>query len=366
MDGSSGEASLTSREVPLEGLPQLAQGAGEGAGDRALVDVKDGRNFLVAEAFGAKLEDLELTGGGDAGEPAADLVAALGGVEVRRFGCGGGVTDFVFGPGADLGLGARAGDVAAHGTVEPFAGLGDGDALAPESEQVQEGLLDGFLGLAAVGRTDGGEAQQAGFEITTLDRVWQSRKPTQSVEIAERTSWGDYPGLTQWATGVVENGKDTTWKGALRRALDNATSDLDKVYEDALRPYSIDPWRLRDDYLPALLKGHTPDEFLSERIPSISAKAADVVKVSLQAQRLIQRMYNSYTFTDNVLDGRQPRYAIACAAAALSMVQDVSGLDLNDRLPLDLAVVTSPGTSLSGADMLRDALREFDLSLLGS
>lgn len=162
MDGNRGEASLTSREVPLEGLPQLAQGAGEGAGDRALVDVKDGRNFLVAEAFGAKLEDLELTGGGDAGEPAADLVAALGGVEVRRFGCGGGVTDFVFGPGADLGLGARAGDVAAHGTVEPFAGLGDGDALAPESEQVQEGLLDGFLGLAAVGRTEGGEAQQAG------------------------------------------------------------------------------------------------------------------------------------------------------------------------------------------------------------
>jgi len=91
-----------------------------------------------------------------------------------------------------------------------------------------------------------------------------------------------------------------------------------------------------------------------------------VVKVSLQAQRLIQRMYNSYTFTDNVLDGRQPRYAIACAAAALSMVQEVSGLDLNDRLPLDLAVVTSPDTSLNGADLLRDALREFDLTLLGS
>jgi alpha-amylase/alpha-mannosidase (GH57 family) len=208
------------------------------------------------------------------------------------------------------------------------------------------------------------EAQQAGFEITTLDRIWQSRKPTQSVTIAERTSWGDYPGLTQWATGVVEHGKDTTWKGALRRALDNATSDLDKVYEDALRPYSVDPWRLRDDYLPALLKGHTPDEFISERIPSISSKAADVVKVSLQAQRLIQRMYNSYTFTDNVLDGRQPRYAIACAAAALSMVQDVTGLDLNDRLPLDLAVVTSPDSAVTGGDMLRESLQMFDLTLL--
>lgn len=208
------------------------------------------------------------------------------------------------------------------------------------------------------------EAQQAGFEVTTLDRVWQNRQPTQTVMIAERTSWGDYPGLTQWATGIVENGKDTTWKGALRRALDNATSDLDRVYEDALRPYGIDPWRLRDAYLPALLKGMTPDAFISERIPAINAQAADVVKVSLQAQRLIQRMYNSYTFTDNVLDGRQPRYAIACAAAALSMVQEVSGLDLNDRLPVDLAVVTSPDSNLTGADMLREAVQEFELTLL--
>ncbi|MEZ4671631.1 MAG: hypothetical protein R3E39_27320 [Anaerolineae bacterium] len=75
-------------------------------------------------------------------------------------------------------------------------------------------------------------------------------------------------------------------------------------------------------------------------------------------------MYNSYTFTDNKLDGTQPRYAIACAAAALSLAQEATGRDLNDRLPADLAVVTSPGVTVTGADMLRDAIRDYNLSFM--
>lgn len=71
-------------------------------------------------------------------------------------------------------------------------------------------------------------------------------------------------------------------------------------------------------------------------------------------------MYNSYTFTDNQLDGRQPRYAIACATTALSLAQrEATGRDMNDRLPVDLAVVTSPNTSVTGTEMLHDAIREF-------
>lgn len=64
------------------------------------------------------------------------------------------------------------------------------------------------------------------------------------------------------------------------------------------------------------------------------------------------------------LDGRQPCYAVACAATALSLAQAATGRDMNDRFPADLAVVTSPNTSVTGTDMLNDAIREFDLSLM--
>ena len=90
----------------------------------------------------------------------------------------------------------------------------------------------------------------------------------------------------------------------------------------------------------------------------------ETLKVLFQTQRMTQRMYNSYTFTGDQLDSRQPRYAIACAAMALAMAQQATGRDVNDRLPLDLAVVTSTDTTVTGADMLRDVVKEFDLELM--
>jgi hypothetical protein len=74
-------------------------------------------------------------------------------------------------------------------------------------------------------------------------------------------------------------------------------------------------------------------------------------------------MYSSSTFTDDRLDGRQPRYAIACAAAALSIAQKATSHDLAERLLPDLAVVSSPSSPVSGADILRGVIEELELDL---
>ncbi len=248
------------------------------------------------------------------------------------------------------------------------------NALAPARKSIGSLLL-----LATAGETFGHhfagedqflywlvqhEASKAGYELTTLDEVYLNTKPLQTVKIVERSSWGDQPGLSQWFMGAVEGGKDTTWKGALRRALDNAASDLDRIYEDFVTPFGIDPYLLRDQYVPAVFQGQTTDAFIAEKLPKMKEKQRQQLASLFQAQRLTQRMYNSYTFTDNQLDGRQPRYAIACAATALSLAQQATGRDMNDRLPVDLAVVSSPDTNVTGTDMLQDAIREFDLSLM--
>ncbi len=248
------------------------------------------------------------------------------------------------------------------------------NALAPARKSV-----DSLLLLATAGETFGHhyageeqflywlvqhEASKAGYELITLDQAFLNNEPIQTVQIVERSSWGDQPGLSQWFIGGIENGKDTTWKGALRRALDNAASDLDRIYEDLITPFGVDPYILRDQYVPAIFAGQTPEQFIAEKLPKMKDKQAQQLKVLFQAQRLTQRMYNSYTFTDVQLDGRQPRYAIACAATALALAQSTTGRDLSDRLSADLAVVTSPHTSVTGTDMLQDAMRDFDLSLM--
>jgi alpha-amylase/alpha-mannosidase (GH57 family) len=248
------------------------------------------------------------------------------------------------------------------------------NALAPARKNIGSLLL-----LATAGETFGHhyagedqflywlvqhEASKAGYELTSLDEVFLNTNPTHTVKIVERSSWGDQPGLSQWFMGAVENGKDTTWKGALRRALDNTASDLDRIYEDLITPFGVDPYLLRDEYLPAIFQGQTPETFIVEKLPKMKEKQRQQLVALLQAQRLTQRMYNSYTFTDTKLDGRQPCYAVACAATALSLAQEATGRDMNDRLQADLAVVTSPDTSVTGTNMLRDAIRDFDLSLV--
>lgn len=207
------------------------------------------------------------------------------------------------------------------------------------------------------------EAAQAGYEVTTLDRYFVGHAPTQTITIEERSSWGDHRGLSHWATGYANANMDTTWKGALRRALDNAASEIDGVYEDLVKPHNVNPWTLRSDYIPALFSGMTPEEFIKERIPGIKKADIETLKVLFQTERMTQRMYNSYTFTGDQLDGRQPRYAIACAAMALAMAQEATGRDLTDRLTLDLAVVTSSSTPVTGADLLREVVKEFDLEM---
>lgn len=205
------------------------------------------------------------------------------------------------------------------------------------------------------------EAQAVGYIVTHLDRHFSAFPPQQTVKIHEPSSWSDQRGLAHWATGEARPDRDTTWKGALRRALDNAASELDRTYEDLMRPLDVEPWHLRDRYAPVLLGALSADEFLSQHIPDVDSGTAEHIKVLLAAQELIQRAYTSYTFTNDALDSRQPRYAIACMAVALDLAQKATGRYLSERLRPDLAVVMSDG--LSGTDILRSVVEEFGLEL---
>lgn len=207
------------------------------------------------------------------------------------------------------------------------------------------------------------EAASVGYKIVSLDDLYAQRQAAGTVTIEDPSSWSDERGLASWATGQVTAHGDTTWRGALRRALDNVASELDRAYEDLVRRYNLDPWRLRGNYAPVLLGTMTFEAFLAESAPAVTGADADALRDLLSAQELAQRMYNSYTFTADRLDSPQPHYAIACAAAALTMAQKATGRDMDDRLLSDFTVVTAPDSSLTGADILRAVVAEFDLDL---
>jgi alpha-amylase/alpha-mannosidase (GH57 family) len=207
------------------------------------------------------------------------------------------------------------------------------------------------------------EARSAGYEMVTLDEISLKHPPAHPVQIEERSSWSDQQGLANWATGTADGKVDTTWKGGLRRALDNVTSELDRAFEVVLRSQGLDPWTIRDQYAPVLLGEITSEAFVDRHAPKLQDVERRQLGELLRTQELAQRMYSSSTFTDDRLDGRQPRYAIACAAAALSIAQKATSHDLAERLLPDLAVVSSPSSPVSGADILRGVIEELELDL---
>lgn len=204
------------------------------------------------------------------------------------------------------------------------------------------------------------EAQHAGFEITTLDQYFIQHPPKKVIRVEERTSWGVATGLNEWTTGQIDAGHDTTWKGALRRALDNTTSEIDHAYATAVQGYQLDPWALRNQYVSVMLGVEDAEAWITQHIPDVDHKNKKQLLKLFHAQQLAQHMYTSYTFTDNQLDGRQPYYAITCAALAANLVRQAGFADVGERLAQDLAVMTSKDTPVTGATILREVLAALD------
>ena len=207
------------------------------------------------------------------------------------------------------------------------------------------------------------EAPSVGYRTTTLDHFFNRAAPQGTISIEEPSSWSDQHGLANWATGHTGANRNTLWKGALRRALDHVASELDQAYEELARTHDFDPWKLRDRYAPVLLGEMDEGDFTAEFAPSVNAESQAQLAALLRAQELSQRMYNSYTFTGDDLAGRQPRYAIACAAAGLAIAQEATGRFLADRLRSDLAVVTSPSGDLTGTEMLHSVIADYSIPL---
>ncbi len=206
------------------------------------------------------------------------------------------------------------------------------------------------------------EALAVGFRMISLDRYFTENPPSVAIEIEEPSSWSDQHGLAHWATG--QGSADTLWKGTLRRALDNTASEIDRAYEELTHQYHLDPWRLREHYARVMLGQMDTEAFAAEYAPALKSKESKSLLDLLAAQEMTQRMYTSYTFTGNDLDSPQPRYAIACAAGALSLAQRVTQNDeLSERLIADLRVVTAENTSKTGENILKDIITEFELEL---
>lgn len=201
------------------------------------------------------------------------------------------------------------------------------------------------------------EAASAGFEVTTLARDLRDHPPTAEVQLKEHTAWNCGHNLARWSTGCECTPGDTHWKGALRRALDTFANQLDDAYVSNARKLGADPWPLREHYVRLRLGQCTESQLLAEAgLSHLTALQADMLLDLLRSQFYRQRMYVSSSFYYDDLDRAEPRFAIANAARANQWVQHATGQNFNASFRRDLTLAASNRSSVTGAQLLDEAL----------
>jgi len=206
------------------------------------------------------------------------------------------------------------------------------------------------------------EAGAMGYKVITLNDYLQETPPTDTVKLKMFSSWSCYHGVARWATGCACTPGDSTWKGALRRALDNLSGDLDELYQDVMKAHGVNPWIVRDGYANVWLGDMEGAAYLSQYIDNLSSEDSERILALLKAQVQIMQAYTSGTFYYEDFDRPEPRYAIACAAYAIYLARSATGDDLGRRFRNELYMAHSGRSPLSGSQVFDEIQAEYGFS----
>ncbi|HLF01651.1 MAG TPA: DUF3536 domain-containing protein [Anaerolineales bacterium] len=203
------------------------------------------------------------------------------------------------------------------------------------------------------------EANAVNQTVTTLERDLRDNPPQAEITIKEYTSWSCPHGLGRYAAGCDCTPGASNWKGALRRALDNLSNNLDTHYLNAVETFELDPLKLRNDYVQVTLGQTSVAELLAAH--GITKAVEDTIGrigLLLAAAYFRQRMYTASTFKYEDLSRPEPRYAIANGLQAIRLTQKATGVDLLPAFRRDIAQAVSNKSGQTGAQILDALLAE--------
>lgn len=192
----------------------------------------------------------------------------------------------------------------------------------------------------------------------TYPAKWLQQFPVQStVHLRQRTSWSCHHGVARWSTGCACTPGDSSWKKALRSALDRIAAEIDQIYYEHASKLVDDPWELRHSYLRVLLGQTSLEKYFQEMAgKSLTTSEHQRLLQLLEAQYERQRMFASCAWFFEDFDRIEPRNAIAYAAHAIRLTELATGVDLSSFAAQRLSKVVSAKTGLRGNEVLRNFL----------
>ncbi len=201
----------------------------------------------------------------------------------------------------------------------------------------------------------GKAAPSHGFAVVSLARYLRDHPATRVARIMAPSAWSCAHGVARWDAGCSCTEGETTWKPALRAALNHLSARLAQSFASHAAATLRDPWMARDAYL-ALRNGWmTPEAFWARyglRKWLFRNRALEQQTLQLlEAQYFAQAMFTSCGWFFEDLDRIEPRNDIAYARKAISLTWQATGEDLQTEFLSDLAAVKGWRTARTGAEL---------------
>lgn len=171
--------------------------------------------------------------------------------------------------------------------------------------------------------------------------LWLQEHPVkETAKISSDTSWSCHHGIKRWS-GECECTPHGEWKAPLRFAFNQIADVLDDQFEEIMRPYFSDPWKIRHEYGDVLC-GKSINVFVKEKFgDSLDDREAHKIKLILEAQYERQRMFTSCGWFFDDFDRIEPRNNVAYAAQAVWLSYLATGKDLSEDVIDWLSAVKS-------------------------
>jgi alpha-amylase/alpha-mannosidase (GH57 family) len=190
------------------------------------------------------------------------------------------------------------------------------------------------------------------YDVLALADHLRRHPPTIEVGLDEGTSWSCWHGLARWDAGCDCTPGDSSWKPALRSALDLLADDIDAIYLHETRRVVEQPWRLIDESIDVVLDRTDMRTLVGEHAKKVlndgrSRRIGHLVKAQLHRQR----MFTSCGWFFEDLDRFEPRYVLANAARAIQLCCQATGVDLGTVFRETLTSVRSGVSGITGANL---------------
>ncbi|GHA31849.1 glycoside hydrolase [Salinimicrobium marinum] len=180
--------------------------------------------------------------------------------------------------------------------------------------------------------------EEEDVQLTIYGEFLEKHPPQYEAEIIEDTSWSCYHGVERWRSdcGCNTGGNgdwDQKWREPLRNTFDWVRENLITLYEEEMKKFTDDPWRVRDKYIHVILNRDQENvaSFLRENIKKELSEEEKIKLLKLlEMQYHAMLMYTSCGWFFDEVTGIESMQDVFYATRAVQLAEEISGKNYED------------------------------------